>query len=119
MEMTVRIADRRERETVAAFLRGAAYTGGVQRSDGLVIAECATGLIGAYRLAREYGVLVLRGMRVREDARRQGIGSRLLQALAQFDEPCFCVPHAYLERFYGAAGFSRLRGAEVPAFLDD
>ncbi len=118
METTVGIVGDGERGAIAAFLRDAAYGGGVQPSDRLVVAKADATVVGAYRLAREEGVLVLRGMRVREDVRRNGIGGRLLQALAQLDEPCFCVPHAYLEAFYGSAGFSRLRAAEVPGFLE-
>ena len=117
METTVRIAEDVERDAVAEFLREAAYGGGVRPTDRLVVAAADSALVGAYRLARESGVLVLRGMRVREDLRHKGIGKRLLGALAQLDEACFCVPHAYLETFYGSAGFARLLAADAPAFL--
>jgi GNAT superfamily N-acetyltransferase len=113
----VRLARPDERHEVARFLLESGYGGGVLSSDRLVVAERDGYLAGAFRLADEDGVLVLRGMRVREDLRRAGIGRRLLGALAGLDEVCLCVPHAYLEGFYGSAGFLRLPEAETPTFL--
>jgi N-acetylglutamate synthase-like GNAT family acetyltransferase len=113
----VRVARTNECEEVARFLRETGYGGAVLLSDRLVVAEQDGRLAGAFRLAREDGVLVLRGMRVREDLRRVGIGRRLLGALAGLDEVCFCVPHAYLESFYGGAGFVRPPEVQTPAFL--
>lgn len=74
-------------------------------------------VLGVYRPAREHGVRVLRGMRVRARLRRQGIGNRLLGALRVLDERCYCVAHAHLERFYGRGGFGSVEEAKVPAFL--
>jgi N-acetylglutamate synthase-like GNAT family acetyltransferase len=115
----VRDARPDEREEVVRFLREAQYGGGVLPSDRLVISVRDGCLAGAFRLAREEGVLVLRGMRVREDVRRAGIGLCLLGALADLDEVCFCVPHTHLDVFYGRAEFVRLPEAEMPAFLRD
>jgi N-acetylglutamate synthase-like GNAT family acetyltransferase len=113
----VLVARTNECEEVARFLLETGYGGAVLPSDRLVVAEQDGRLAGAFRLAREAGVLVLRGMRVREDLRRAGIGRRLLGALAGLDEVCFCVPHAYLEGFYSSAGFVRLQEPETPDFL--
>jgi N-acetylglutamate synthase-like GNAT family acetyltransferase len=113
----VRAARPEEREDVARFLIETGYGGGVLPSDRLVAAEQDGRVVGAFRLAREEGVLVLRGMRVREDLRGAGIGRRLLGALAGLEEVCYCVPHAYLEEFYGGAGFARPPDAETPDFL--
>ena len=115
----VRFARSDERGIIARFLRETGYACEVLPSDALVIAVQNGRLAGAFRLAREECVLVLRGMRVREDVRRTGIGRRLLGALADLDEVCFCVPHAYLEEFYGSAGFVRLSESEMPGFLCD
>lgn len=117
LDLAVRIAGPDERMDVDAFLRAEAYGGGTRPSDDLVIALEEGRVAGAFRLAREHGVLVLRGMRVRHDVRRRGIGRRLLEALTDLVEPCYCVPHAYLEEFYRGAGFARLPDAEAPGFL--
>lgn len=53
----------------------------VTRTDALVVAEHEGVLGGAVRICDAHDVLVLRGMRVREGMRRQGIGARLLQAV--------------------------------------
>ena len=115
----VRTALPQERQGVDEFLRSEAYAGGVQSSDELVVALRDGEVVGAFRLAREDGLLVLRGMRVRSDARGQGVGSRLLGALTGLAEPCYCVPHAHLQGFYGRAGFARLPDAEAPALLGE
>jgi GNAT superfamily N-acetyltransferase len=81
------------------------------------LAERGSELVGVYRLAREQGVLVLRGMRVLQSGQRQGVGTRLLSHLRELTEPCYCVPHAHLESFYGQAGFAALREEAAPKFL--
>ena len=55
-------------------------------------------VIGAVRLAAEHGVTVLRGMRVRSDLRRRGIGGQLLGRLDEALGPatCYCIPYAWL-----------------------
>jgi N-acetylglutamate synthase-like GNAT family acetyltransferase len=119
MDITVRSARSEERSQVGEFFRGEGYGGGTASSDDLVVAREGGLIVGAFRLAREHGVLVLRGMRVRTGMRRRGVGLRLLEHLAGLEEPCYCVPRAYLEDFYGRAGFSRLPGPEAPTFLRD
>ena len=105
MLVRVHIASPDEFRGVADLYRETDYAGGVLPSDRIVVAKSDGRLLGAYRLVREHDVLVLRGMRVRAALRRQGIGTRLLDALQDIEEPCYCVPHAYLEGFYGRAGF--------------
>jgi len=117
MVVRVHIASPDEISEVSELYREADYTPGVLPSDRIVVAESDGHLVGAYRLAREHDVLVLRGMRVHLGLRRQGIGIRLLDALQDIEEPCYCVPHAYLQGFYGRVGFVSLQAEEMPAFL--
>lgn len=117
MVVRVHIASPEEISEVSELYREAGYTPGVLPSDRIVVAESDGRLVGAYRLAREHDVLVLRGMRVHLALRRRGIGIRLLDALQDIEEPCYCVPHAYLQGFYGRVGFVSLQAEEMPAFL--
>jgi len=63
--------------------------------------------------------LVLRGMRVRADVRRRGIGTHLLAEVAATigSQTCYCIPYRWLISFYAQAGFLQVRPEEVPAFL--
>ena len=115
----VRIAAPEELPGIAQFYRETDYGGGLRLSDTLVVAEDEGVLVGAVRLCDEFGELVLRGMRVRRDLQRRGIGSLLLLELEPFlrERVCYCVPHRYLFSFYGQIGFSEVASEEAPSFL--
>jgi N-acetylglutamate synthase-like GNAT family acetyltransferase len=78
-------------------------------------------LCAAVRLCEEHGVLLLRGMRVCEGLRRQGIGTRLLQTIEPIvgERQCFSIPHRYLRSFYGRTGFVEIEEGAAPAFLGE
>jgi GNAT superfamily N-acetyltransferase len=115
----VRIAALEELPRIEQFYRETDYGGGLRLSDTLVVAEEGGVLVGAVRLCDEFGEMVLRGMRVRRDRQRCGIGSRLLLELEHLlqDRVCYCVPHRYLFSFYGQIGFSKVAPEEAPSFL--
>ena len=115
--VSIRFVDYAEFPEVSEFYRETEYAGAVLPSDKLVIAVRGSELVGVYRLAREHGALVLRGMRVHASARHQGVGTRLLDGLRGLKERCYCVAHAHLESFYGRAGFVSLREEHAPPFL--
>jgi N-acetylglutamate synthase-like GNAT family acetyltransferase len=75
--------------------------------------------MGVARLCSERGAIVLRGMRVRSDVQRQGIGRKLLARVQQAigSEVCYCIPYIWLRSFYGEAGFREVRPDEAPEFL--
>ncbi len=109
-------------ERLAAFYRDNGYAPPISPADVIVVAEVAGNegaLCGAVRLCDERGVLVLRGMRVCEDMRRQGIGTRLLHAVEPVigARECFCIPHRYLRSFYGQIGFVDIEPTDPPEFL--
>jgi len=65
---------------------------------------------------------MLRGMLIRADQRRSGIGKILLLEFSAFLEKekirnVFCLPYHYLENFYQGAGFRRPEPLAVPDFL--
>ena len=110
-----------DRETVLAFLRAAGYSQPIQPADEVFAAWAGDEVVGAVRLAREHGVIVLRGMRVREDLRRRGIGGQLLRGLdgALDKTATWCIPYAWLTNFYATIGFRLGELGEVPTVLNE
>jgi N-acetylglutamate synthase-like GNAT family acetyltransferase len=84
-----------------------------------VIAENGGLAVGIVRLVDEEGHLVLRGMNVRPECQRQGIGKRMLVELqGHIDErDCYCLPFSHLEDFYGTIGFERIGKDQAPDHL--
>lgn len=108
-----------EFERIAAFYRDNGYGPAISPADVIVVAENEGALCGAVRMCDEHGVLVLRGLRVCDGMRRQGVGTRLLQAVETVigARECFCIAHRYLHSFYGRGGFVEIEPTEAPAFL--
>lgn len=77
-------------------------------------------MVGLVRNAFENQTWVLRGMQVLPAYQFLGIGSRLIKAL-EADlgaEDCYCLPHGWLEKFYGKIGFRTVQDhLGVPEFL--
>ena len=115
----VRVASADEHPSIEQFYRREGYNRSVAPSDIVVVAESGGHTLGVVKLSSEHGCLVLRGMRVREDSRRRGIGSSLLRSLIELigGRACYCLPFAHLVEFYARAGFSLLSDDEVPPFL--
>ena len=110
-----------DRERVRIFLRSEGYAQPVPADNQVFAAWMDSEVVGAVRLAAEQGVTVLRGMRVRSDLRRRGIGRKLLSHVDQVlgSTTCYCLPYAWLTTFYGGMGFTVIDGQEAPAFLVD
>src|SRR4026209_665739 len=83
MLIEVRRAMAEEISRVLKFYAERRYGGGIRPEDALLLAEHDGELIGIVRLTTEEGVVVLRGMQVHPRFQRQGIGKRLLGAVAQ------------------------------------
>ena len=109
MLIEVRRAMAEDISRVLKFYAERRYGGGIRPEDALLLAEHDGELIGIVRLATEEGVVALRGMQVHPRFQRQGIGKRLLAAVAQEldGKGCFCIPYAHLVGFYGEIGFPR------------
>ena len=75
-------------------------------------------VIAVAKLAREHGVVILRGVQVAERWRGQGLGRRLMRAVTMRagGEPCFVIALGPLEAFYANAGFVRATG-DIPEFI--
>lgn len=117
--MTIRCAPTGELMRVEAFYRETAYYGGLNVADTVIVAESDGKIVGAVRLCEEEGVLVLRGVRVRKNFHRQGVGTQILAAVDRFvgDRRCYCIAHRYLRGFYGQIGFDEIQLNTAPAFL--
>ncbi len=107
------------REMVVAFLRAEGYSQPIQPVDEFFAAWAGSEVVGAVRLAAENGVIVLRGMRVRDDLRHRGIGRQLLGRLddAIGKTTCWCIPYGWLTDFYATIGFKVVAVGDAPAFL--
>jgi N-acetylglutamate synthase-like GNAT family acetyltransferase len=90
-----------------------------QSDEEIVVAKIGEDIVGAVRLCHENGVLVLRGMQVRDDQRGHGLGTKMLQELQAVigDRECYCLPYAHLGNFYGQIGFEIVGEDDVPDFL--
>lgn len=88
--------------------------------DEVVLATIDGHIVGAVRLAREGGVLVLRGVQVEENWRGRGLGRRLLDVVAQHlgDELSFVIAYRHLEPFYTRAGWVPVDD-DVPQLLSE
>jgi N-acetylglutamate synthase-like GNAT family acetyltransferase len=119
-------------ETIAIFHDAAASLSEVQTfyasvgyfqvvtADCIVIsARSRDTIVGVVRLSPENGVQVLRGMRIAPSYQRRGIGARMLWEISKFvrSQECFCLPHAWLEGFYGIIGFARIEDDDAPPHL--
>ena len=83
MLIEVRRAMAEDISRVLKFYAERRYGGGIRPEDAMLLAEHEGELIGIVRLTPEEGVVVLRGMQVHPRFQRQGIGKRLLAAVAQ------------------------------------
>jgi GNAT superfamily N-acetyltransferase len=119
MSVEIRPATADDMPRARRFYAERQYAGGIQPEDSVLIAEFKGDLVGIVRLAREQGTMVLRGMQVRPKFQRQGIGTRLLTAVAEVlrTRECFCIPYAHLVDFYSNIGFAVIDPEEAPVFL--
>jgi len=106
-------------QQVEDFYRATGYDSPLDDGDSVVVAEQAGEIVAALRLCTTQGVRVLRGMMVRADCRRRGIGAALLQAAVERldGRTCYCIPYSPLRDFYSRAGFRELDPESAPEFL--
>ncbi|GGY21469.1 GNAT family N-acetyltransferase [Paludibacterium paludis] len=116
--VAVRRAGHEDFPSVVRLYEEWGYGGTYTPSDMIWLAEAGAGPVGVVRLVHEEGTVVLRGMFVTAAWRNNGIAGRLLEAATrELDEPCWCIPFAYLEPFYARFGFVAATETEAPSFL--
>jgi len=118
-DIQIRNAGPDEHSRVLAIYGALGYRRKIDPADTVWLAESQEETVGIVRVAAEQGTLVLRGMRIAEHARRQGLGTRMLGAISEWlqDRECYCVPYPHLVGFYGLIGFVPRELFDAPAFL--
>jgi N-acetylglutamate synthase-like GNAT family acetyltransferase len=101
------------------FYKAAQYGGTVSDDSVAFFAEEGDALIGVARIELECGTLVLRGMRVSIERRREQVGTALLKEIARYlgEQPCYCIPYTHLIEFYAQVGFIEIVAPEAPPHL--
>lgn len=119
MSAGIRIGQTSDTDRILSLYESLGYRQGISPADTVWIAEASAEPIGIVRIAPEFGVLVLRGMRVAEPWRRRGLGTRMLRIVETWlaGRDCYCVPYSHLPRFYGQIGFKEITPESAPPFL--
>jgi GNAT superfamily N-acetyltransferase len=115
----IRIAKPADAGRVRAAYATWDYARPIAPDDTIWLAESANEVVGIVRIAREFGTLVLRGMRIAEGWQRRGIGSRMLLEVDAWlgKRKCYCIPYSHLGEFYGQIGFQIIEVDAAPLFL--
>jgi predicted N-acetyltransferase YhbS len=110
---------KQELAAVRAFYTECGYRGGVSADDTIVATTKGNRIIGVVRLSAEGGALVLRGMQVRLEHQRRGIGSLMLRELDKLigKRGCWGIAPTHLEGFYGQIGFNFVDAENAPEHL--
>lgn len=121
IESMVQINQTTDFEKIKRFYKSCGYSGGVKARDIVIQATISHQLVGVVRLCREDEIFVLRGMYVGKDNQKKGIGKQLLMFLDHLigKEICYCIPYAYLEKFYNFIGFVKIKALTAPLHLQE
>ena len=103
------------------FYRSVGYMSPIEPESQVVSASINSEFLGVVRLIVEDGHLVLRGMMIAPTHQRNGIGSLMLKELEKHigSQDCYCLPHGWLEGFYGQIGFVKINDDQAPRHLQD
>lgn len=107
-----------QRSALAQFYKRNQYQGKVKANDNIwIMTDNDKQIVGAARLCRQAGFILLRGVWIEQTLRAQGLGSQFLQNLkcAGILDGCYCFPYLHLESFYRRLGFCIVE--QVPASL--
>ncbi len=102
-----------------AFYATMDYDYPISADSRVVVARKDTYIYAVVRISPEEGAEVLRGFMVHPDAQRQGLGTLMLHELKKSMGAltCYCLPHSWLEDFYGQIGFETIPAAQLPPGL--
>src|SRR5580692_5547056 len=119
MSAEIRIVQSSDASRILSLYESLGYRQGIAPDDTVWIAEASGEPIGIVRIAPEFGVLVLRAMRIAEPWQRLGLGTHMLHVVAKWlsHRDCYCVPYSHLPSFYGQIGFKEIPPESAPPFL--
>lgn len=102
-----------------AFYATMDYDYQISADSRVVAARKGTHIYAVARISPEEGAEVLRGFMVHPEAQRQGLGKRMLQELEKSMGAltCYCLPHSWLDGFYGQIGFNVIPPSQLPTGL--
>lgn len=114
-------ADTGDLGRIREFYRSRNYNQNIDSECNVIVAQIDKEIIGVARICNENEVLILRGMQIKPEFQRQGIGTKILDKVKNLleDKECFSIPYEHLEEFYGQIGFRRIDDKEAPAFLQN
>ena len=118
IDIDVVVANKDELPAAQRFYESRGYGGAaIVPPDFVVLAKRHSEIIGIGRLCQEQELLWLRGMQVKPEFQRQGIGTQILQRLDQEigRHTCCCLPYSHLVDFYRQAAFEPAVGTAPPA----
>ncbi len=117
--ITIRPAVAEDRAAIDSLYIESQYRGVWSMRDRIFVADDAGMLVGVIRLVDEAGLLSLRGMQVRSDRRRQGVGSALLSALLATTDKrgCYGLIYTQLADLFIQAGFAPVDESRAPGFF--
>jgi GNAT superfamily N-acetyltransferase len=102
-----------------AFYATVGYHDAIANDCTVFAARLDDRIIGVVRLAPENGVTVLRGMMIAREHQRNGIGTQMLRFVELYlgGSDVYCLPHGWLETFYGQIGFVKIDPSGAPNHL--
>ncbi|AOY00081.1 GNAT family N-acetyltransferase [Jeongeupia sp. USM3] len=116
---TIALATAEDVYEAQRFYDACGYGGdAIAAADRVLLARNGAGIVGVVRLSPLDDDWCLRGMQIHPAQQRSGLGTAMLHTLVtMMDRPCYCLPYAHLEGFYGQIGFTRIAADTMPTTL--
>jgi len=117
VQIDIVVAAAEELPSVGKSYASQGYTGArIEASDFVVVGTQNGEIVGVGRLCQGEQLLWLRGMQVKSNLQRRGVGKKILRRLEQEigSRWCCCVPYRHLIDFYRQAGFEEATGCLPP-----
>lgn len=111
-------------EIIDPFYEQESKTHRARNTDLFFAAFAGTKIVGVCRFCVEEKTPMLRSMVVHAPLRSNKIGSMILESFEQYLDknnfsPTYCIPYAYLSRFYEQIGFKVIKEEDAPKFLQE